>query len=151
MTILLRLLTVGLLISSLPAFTEDGINKATLSKHWYDDEFWQTATPRDVRDQLAQGADPNDPIMIYSSPLHKAAWHNENPAVIIILLEAGADVNARTRLVGTSALHDAATNNKKPAIITALIEAGADVNARDSISGKTPLHYAAKGNKNPGD
>ncbi len=149
MTNLLRLLTVGLLISSLPAFTEDGINKTTLSEHWYDDEFWQSATPQDVQNQIAQGADPNDPIMIYSSPLHKAAWYSENPEIIIILLEAGADVNARTRLGGTSALHDAAANNKNPTVIAILIKAGADVNARDSNSGLTPLHYAAKDNKNP--
>lgn len=149
MTNLLRLLTVGLLISSLPAFTEDGINETTLSEHWYDDEFWQTATPQDVQNQLAQGADPNDPIMIFSSPLHKAAGYNENPAIIVLLLEAGADVNARTYRFGTSALHDAAGNNKNAEIITTLIKAHADVNARDSITGKTPLHYAAGTNLNP--
>lgn len=59
-----------------------------------------------------------------------------------VLLEAGADLNARDE-VGQTPLH-AAAGSETPAVVNALLEAGADANARDG-SNKTPFDFA-KGN-----
>ncbi len=60
-------------------------------------------------------------------------------ASIAVLLDAGADSNARDQFGGTL-LHSAATQGQ-PEYIAALVEAGLDINARDE-SGQTPLHSA---------
>ena len=70
-----------------------------------------------------------------------AAVSNPDPAVAILLLERGADPNAK-RLDGLSVLHGAATRDDL-AIAEALIGRGADVNARDA-SGATPMHWATR-------
>jgi cytohesin len=73
-----------------------------------------------------------------SSPLHCAAWKGHLP-VVTLLLEAGADVNARSQNDhwGDTPLHAAAHGNRR-AIAEALIAAGADIHARNS-RGLTPL------------
>jgi ankyrin repeat protein len=68
-------------------------------------------------------------------PLHLACWHDRSD-VVSVLLTAGADPNAETK-VGKTPLHMA----KSHAIVTELINAGAEVNARDS-RGNSPLHFA---------
>jgi len=70
-----------------------------------------------------------------------AAFCNENPEVIEVLLDAGAEVNARSNR-GYTALMCAAWRNKNPEVFRVLLEAGADVNARDK-TGMTPLILAA--------
>ena len=74
-----------------------------------------------------------------STPLHLAAYSNGNRAILVVLLDAGADVNARDEFDPTP-LHDAARNGNRPAII-ALLEADADPNARDKL-GMTPWDHA---------
>ena len=74
------------------------------------------------------------------TPLHWAARGNENPAVIAALVDAGADLKARTGY-GLTPLHAAAISNANPAVITALLDAGADPNARTE-DGETPWDYA---------
>ena len=65
-----------------------------------------------------------------------------------MLLEAGADPNARKKDGGTP-LDLAVRYNVNPAVvIAALLEAGADLEARDK-SGRTPLHRAAIYAANP--
>ena len=81
------------------------------------------------------------------TPLHWAARGNENPAVIAALVDAGADLKARTE-GGLTPLHWAARGNENPAVIAALLDAGADLKARTE-GGLTPLHWAARGNENP--
>lgn len=90
-----------------------------------------------------------------STPLHVAAGWTRDPAVIGLLVGAGAEVNA-TNAHGYSPLHYAARNNGDPAVIGALIAAGAEVNAwaTGTWSGEplprnpdwdvTPLHEAAR-------
>lgn len=63
-----------------------------------------------------------------STPLHRAAWKG-HAAVVELLLEAGADVNARSQNehYGDTPLHAAAHGNQR-AVAARLIARGADVN-----------------------
>ncbi len=76
------------------------------------------------------------------TPLHE--WV-ESPPMIRSLLQAGADVNARTRL-GETPLHIAAESMRNSAAITTLVEAGAEVDAR-TIDGRSPLHVALQADR----
>jgi ankyrin repeat protein len=71
------------------------------------------------------------------TPLH-AAVGRDHADVVDLLVGLGADVNARTGLVGFSPLHLA----RSDAVVDHLVLSGADVNARDQ-EGRTPLHLAA--------
>ena len=73
--------------------------------------------------------------------LHEAALRTGNPTIVYLLLEAGADPNARID-EGLTALHFGAQNSN-PVVTSHLLEAGADPRARDN-EGFTPLHYAAR-------
>ncbi len=84
------------------------------------------------------------------TPLHEAAAVNSDPAVILALIEAGADVHAPADLdrqyeSAATPIYWAAAANPNPAIIEVLAAAGADVNAAAG-SGRTPLHIAAQQN-----
>ena len=79
--------------------------------------------------------------------LHMAAAWSRDPAVVTLLIEAGADARARDR-DGHTPLHYAALDNGNPAVIATLIDAGARVNAVAAL-GRTPLHQAASENPNP--
>jgi ankyrin repeat protein len=65
--------------------------------------------------------------------------------VITILLNAGAEVNAKNKDGGT-ALMDAAKTNTNPEVITTLLKAGADAKAND-LTGKTAFDYAQDNEK----
>ena len=92
-------------------------------------------------------------LKVRTEALHWAAKGNKNPAVIAVLLDAGADLKARdTRFGllradpkgwkrGLTPLHWAAKDNENPAVITALLDAGADPRTLD-LDGKTPWDYA---------
>ncbi|MBR1604047.1 MAG: ankyrin repeat domain-containing protein, partial [Synergistaceae bacterium] len=63
-----------------------------------------------------------------------------NPEVIKLLIDAGADVNARNE-DGKTALMAAARYNQNPEVIETLVDVGADVNARNE-DGETARDYA---------
>ena len=73
-----------------------------------------------------------------STPLHCACWKGHD-AVVVILLEAGADVNAKNSNEhwGTTPLHAAAHANQKK-IAELLIAHGAKINA-PNLNNRTPL------------
>lgn len=72
--------------------------------------------------------------------LHQAARLTNNPTIVRLLLQAGADPNAPDD-DGLSPLHHGARNSD-PMVVRHLLDAGADLNAREN-DGYTPLHYAA--------
>jgi ankyrin repeat protein len=75
-----------------------------------------------------------------STPLHCAVWKGHE-AVVAVLLEAGADVNAHNENDhwGTTPLHAAAHANQA-AIAQLLIAHGAEVNTKDR-EGRTPMFH----------
>jgi hypothetical protein len=74
--------------------------------------------------------------------LHMAAGFDKTGDIVRMLVQAGADVNARDDEPGWVPLHRAAMFGRAEAA-RALCEAGADVNARWELSQQTPLHKAA--------
>ena len=71
----------------------------------------------------------------------EAAISNPDPAVAALLLDRGADPNAKG-LNGLPALHTAVIRDDLE-VAEALIRRGAEVNSRDA-SGATPLHWATR-------
>ena len=68
-----------------------------------------------------------------------AARISSTPEIVQLLLEKGADVNARST-DGRTPLMFAASST--PEIVTLLLEKGAEIEARDN-KGMTPLMFAA--------
>lgn len=100
-----------------------------------------------VRALIANGIDVNEVSGLTGTrPLHYAAYRG-NFEIVIELLSAGANPNARSesskniRRDGGAPLHLAADGGSIE-VVAALLRAGADPSAKDK-SGWTPLHYAA--------
>ncbi len=94
-----------------------------------------------VRTLLRQGADVNAAQGDGMTALHWAAM-NGDADLVSMLLYAGANVRATTRLGGYTPLH-LASRTANPAVISRLIEGGADTKIRTS-TGATPLMLAAE-------
>ena len=122
----------------------DGAATATGScTQWKTREFFASATPDDVTNCLAAGADPNALDHTGTTPLQYAAWLRKEPATLETLIAAGADPEVRDRH-GYTLLHLAAQNDEGPDVVRFLLERGADPSAR-TRSGDTPLSVAASG------
>lgn len=115
---------------------------------WLRGAFWERADPATVRTCLAAGYSVDDrSTPAEQTPLHWAARYSDDPDVVRVLIEAGADLEASTRARRTP-LHWAARYNRSPAIVGALLEYEANVYA-ETRHGRTPLHLAALFNENP--
>ncbi|MGB3694161.1 MAG: ankyrin repeat domain-containing protein [Spirulinaceae cyanobacterium] len=91
-----------------------------------------------VSEYLKKGGNPNERINSITA-LHYAAVKG-NYEIVALLIENGADVNARSNESSTP-LHWA-MQSRNPETITLLIEKGADFEAVDQ-RGTTPLYWAA--------
>ena len=78
-----------------------------------------------------------------TTPLHRAAADGE-PEAVTLLLDGGADIEARNENGGTP-LHVAVENNG-PEVVALFLDRGADIEAR-SDAGHTPLHLATGHNE----
>ena len=95
-----------------------------------------------VRSLLEAGTDPNAARGDGLTALHLAAQAG-NLEIAKLLISAGAQVGATTRIGGYMPIH-LASEAAESSLVGALIEAGADPNAVTTASGVTPLHLAAK-------
>ena len=105
-------------------------------------ELVKTGKPQQIQAAINNGANVNAQGKDYRTPLMNAAEYNKNPEAITALLKAGANIDARNKLLGSTALIYAAISNQNPEVITTLLKAGADIAARDK-HGRTPLIAAA--------
>ena len=112
---------------------------------WNDSRYFTLLAVADVTRCLEAGAD-TEADKYGETRLHMAAaWGS--PAVVKVLLDAGADLEARAE-GGATPLHMAAEWSQSPAVVKALLDAGADLEAR-AEGGATPLHMAAEWSQSP--
>jgi len=93
-----------------------------------------------VRALLEEGADVNAAPGDGMSALHRAA-RTGNVAMAELLIGAGANLEAKTRLGEHRPLHVASASGRS-GVVAVLVAAGANVNAL-TTTGATPLHFAA--------
>ena len=91
---------------------------------------------------LERGADVNEAQGDGMTALHWAADHGD-AEMADLLIQAGANLDAVTRLGGYTPLLIAAEEGRID-VLLALLEAGADPHARRDRSGTTALHFAAE-------
>jgi ankyrin repeat protein len=94
---------------------------------------------------LERGANPNSHNRYRRTALHYVVERGEDRDLhnARLLLDAGADVNARDKF-GYTPLHQAARHDN-PVLLAALLDAGADPAAtltKGRLAGWTPLHFA---------
>ena len=82
----------------------------------------------------------------WATPLMEAVSKIPDPGVTRVLIDAGADVNARGWFRKTPLMY--AARNANTEVLDILLGAGADVGAEYRY-GKTPLMYAVKSNTKP--
>ena len=112
-----------------------------------DADWWKTATFEDVRREIDKGADVNAKNDNEETPLHLAAYQN-NPKIIELLVENGADINAKGCFSEMTPLMIAAQNSDNSTIIETMIKLGASVNEKN-MGDISVVDYAAYKNKNP--
>lgn len=113
--------------------------------------FWRTADAAEVASRLRWRLDVDDTRRRYygssyedGAPLHWAAAYTADPEVITLLLEHGAEIEARSSYDRTP-LHWAALSNAEPAITARLLEHGANPAAR-TANGDSACDLANRSN-----
>ena len=66
-------------------------------KDWNTKAFFERAGAADVARCLKAGGDPNERGEDGETPLHMAAAYSKTPAVVKVLLDAGAGIEARDK------------------------------------------------------
>ena len=105
---------------------------------YHDDS--KSVTADDIRLLISKGANVNARSRSYLTPLMQAAYES-NPEIIQVLIENGADLEARSGTKST-ALKLAACFSKSPEVVQVLIDNGAEIESRDEY-GRTPLMIRA--------
>lgn len=130
--------------------------------HWNTPSFFMSADAEVVKGCIDMGADVHAvrerwPLGYWGgglTPLHSASAWTRDPSVIPVLVEAGADVDARDDR-DFAPLHAAARTNENAEVIRALLSVGAEPDAWatgfsvDYGWEATPLLEAAQSNGNP--
>ncbi|MCY4541947.1 MAG: ankyrin repeat domain-containing protein [Rhodobacteraceae bacterium] len=118
---------------------------STEARIWGDADYFSHATPEDVSRNLEIGADIAKPFdSSRRTALHLAASTSKHVEVVGLLIEKGADLNARDSN-GMTALHFCGANATAGAdIAKLLIDSGADLTSRTKRDGATPLRMAVK-------
>jgi ankyrin repeat protein len=98
-----------------------------------------------VKALLQRGTDVNIALSDGMTALHYAAALGD-AQMAEMLLYAGANVSAKTRLNEYTPLHIASESGSTE-VVKLLLNAGADVNAKTTVSGVRPIHLAAKSGK----
>ena len=155
--LMLKLLDLGMDPAMLddPSDVSDPVN----CDNWITSAFFTVAATETVAGCIDSGADIKArtiewqrDLPVGSTPLHAAAGWARDPAVISLLVNAGAEVNIADE-EGYFPLHRAAWHGI-PAVVLALLDAGAEVDAWakgygvDAGWDYTPLHEAAGENRN---
>ena len=94
---------------------------------------------------LANGADINARNYREFTPLHLATL-NQQPHVVLLLIEHGADVNAQNNRDQSTPLHRAMINSDNPQVVELLLLHGADPNAINRFGNTPLLELVALGN-----
>ena len=114
-----------------PRHTDDDASPSTDSEAEadpYRDHFWAKVDVAEARTALEEGTDIWTPEMPGAlAPAFVVAVANPDPAVMVLILERGADLNTTDRL-GRTLLHWAASNNTQ-AMVELLLDRGADIGA----------------------
>jgi len=95
-----------------------------------------------ARELVAAGAEVTVATRDGLTPLHWAALRGFHE-VCLLLLDNGADVNARSVVQDNTPLHEVWNNGGQPEIAALLISRGAEIDAVEKWYGMSPLHYAA--------
>ncbi len=111
-------------------------------------DLCKTASSKDIRKALSEGADVNARCgIVNGTALMEAAGSNPDPEVVKVLLANGADIHARDNLGGT-ALMEATGSNSAPEVVKVLLKGGAEIHAKDK-DGMMAFMLAAFNNSNP--
>ncbi|GHU46450.1 hypothetical protein FACS1894200_00010 [Spirochaetia bacterium] len=84
-----------------------------------------------------------------STPLHNAAYKNQNPEILETLLKHDATLIYTQNRYGLTPFHLAACTNQNPEILETLLKHDAALIHVQDKAGWTPLHWAAYNNENP--
>ena len=106
---------------------------------WNTAAFFASATAEDVA-RCLETSDPNARNEHGRTPMHYAA-QGTSPALVTVLAQAGADLDAADDRGGWTPLHLAAWFSTTPSVVAALLAAGANPAARDDTD-RTPWDYA---------
>lgn len=104
--------------------------------------FWRTATARQVREALTRANNTRGGSPLADDPLHVALLAGADVELVRLLLDRGADPNARNWRDDTP-LHVAARTPGGAAAIRVLLERGAMLEAANAED-RTPLHLASE-------